>query len=123
MPNVIQNVTLQAGPDAGQLVGLQLLIPRIWGSAAGHMAHSGYLGYFIGLSALKPRKRTHFGRRLFQRFGTSRFVECVGSSQRTFRGLGGSFVLFVFGSGDLTELFLRIERKILQLAYLLKSDC
>ncbi|MEG4353312.1 PrsW family glutamic-type intramembrane protease [Microcoleus sp. LAD1_D3] len=57
VPNVIQNVTLQAGPDAGQLVGLQLLIPRILGSAAGHMAYSGYLGYFIGLSALKPRKR------------------------------------------------------------------
>jgi RsiW-degrading membrane proteinase PrsW (M82 family) len=57
VPNIIQNVTLQAGPEAGQLVGLQLLIPRILGSAAGHMAYSGYLGYFIGLSALKPRKR------------------------------------------------------------------
>ena len=78
VPNIIQNVTLQAGSEAGQLVGLQLLIPRILGCAAGHMAYSGYLGYFIGLSALKPRKRTHFGGRLFQRFGTSRFVECVG---------------------------------------------
>jgi RsiW-degrading membrane proteinase PrsW (M82 family) len=57
VPNIIQNVTLQAGSDAGQLVGLQLLIPRILGSAAGHMAYSGYLGYFIGLSALKPKKR------------------------------------------------------------------
>ena len=57
VPNIIQNVTLQAGLEAGQLVGLQLLIPRILGSAAGHMAYSGYLGYFIGLSALKPRKR------------------------------------------------------------------
>ena len=57
VPNIIQNVTLQAGSDAGQLVGLQLLIPRILGSAAGHMAYSGYLGYFIGLSALKPSKR------------------------------------------------------------------
>jgi RsiW-degrading membrane proteinase PrsW (M82 family) len=47
----------KAGPDAGQLVGLQLLIPGILGSAAGHMAYSGYLGYFIGLSALKPSKR------------------------------------------------------------------
>jgi RsiW-degrading membrane proteinase PrsW (M82 family) len=47
----------QAGADAGQLVGLQLLIPRILGSVAGHMAYSGYLGYFIGLSALKPKKR------------------------------------------------------------------
>lgn len=57
VPNIIQNVTLQAGAEAGELVGLQLLIPRILGSAAGHMAYSGYLGYFIGLSALKPRKR------------------------------------------------------------------
>jgi len=35
---------------------LQLLIPRILGAAA-HMAYSGYWGYFIDLSALKPRKR------------------------------------------------------------------
>ena len=57
VPNIIQNITLQAGPEAAELVGLQLLIPRILGSAAGHMAYSGYFGYFIGLSALKPRKR------------------------------------------------------------------
>lgn len=56
VPNIIQNVTLQAGADAGQLVGLQLLIPRILGSVAGHLAYSGYFGYFIGLSALKPKK-------------------------------------------------------------------
>jgi hypothetical protein len=30
-------------------------------------------------------------------------VECVGSRQRTFAGVGGSFVLCVFGSRDLTE--------------------
>ncbi len=40
--------------NGGQLVGLQLLIPRILGSVAGHMAYSGYLGYFIGLAVLKP---------------------------------------------------------------------
>lgn len=57
VPNIIQNVTLQAGAEAGQLAGLQLLIPRILGSVAGHMAYSGYLGYFIGLSVLKPSKR------------------------------------------------------------------
>jgi RsiW-degrading membrane proteinase PrsW (M82 family) len=68
---------------------LQLLIPGILGSATGHMAHSGYLGYFIGLSALKPRKRTHFGPRLFQRFGTSRFVECVGAASVLFGALVG----------------------------------
>ena len=41
---------------AGQLAGVQLLIPRILGSVAGHMSYSGYFGYFIGLSALKPSK-------------------------------------------------------------------
>lgn len=40
--------------NSGQLVGLQLLIPRILGSVAGHMAYSGYLGYFVGLAVLKP---------------------------------------------------------------------
>ena len=54
---MVNNVTLQAGEGAGQLVGLQLLIPRVLGSVAGHMAYSGYLGYFIGLSVLKPSKR------------------------------------------------------------------
>lgn len=41
----------------GELAGLQLLIPRTLGSIAGHMAYSGYFGYFIGLSMLKPSKR------------------------------------------------------------------
>jgi RsiW-degrading membrane proteinase PrsW (M82 family) len=60
VPSVISDVTLQAGPEAGQLgqlLGLQLLIPRILGSISGHMAYSGYFGYFIGLSVLKPTKR------------------------------------------------------------------
>mgnify|MGYP005841604383 CR=1 FL=1 len=56
VPQIIQSVTFQAGDRAGQLAGLQLLIPRILGSVAGHMAYSGYLGYFIGLAVLKPRK-------------------------------------------------------------------
>lgn len=55
VPEIINNVRLQAGDGVGQLVGLQLLIPRILGSVAGHMAYSGYFGYFIGLSVLKPR--------------------------------------------------------------------
>ncbi|MDP5015955.1 MAG: PrsW family glutamic-type intramembrane protease, partial [Dolichospermum sp.] len=42
--------------NAGQSVGLQLLIPRILGSVAGHMAYSGYLGYFVGLAVLKPMR-------------------------------------------------------------------
>ena len=57
VPQIIQNVTFQAGEGVGELVGLQLLIPRILGSVAGHMAYSGYLGYFIGLSILKPGQR------------------------------------------------------------------
>ncbi len=57
VPAIMQDVTIQAGGDSGELLGLQLLIPRILGSVAGHMAYSGYLGYFIGLSILKPKQR------------------------------------------------------------------
>jgi RsiW-degrading membrane proteinase PrsW (M82 family) len=48
---------MQAGAEAGELLGLQLLIPRILGEVAGHLAYSGYFGYFIGLSVLKPSRR------------------------------------------------------------------
>lgn len=57
VPNIITQVAQRAGEGAGLLIGLQLLIPRILGSIAGHMAYSGYFGYFIGLSVMKPRKR------------------------------------------------------------------
>lgn len=57
VPDMIQNTTLQVGEDPRQLMGLQLLIPRLLGSIAGHMAYSGYFGYFIGLSVLKPRQQ------------------------------------------------------------------
>uniref|UniRef100_B8HY56 FHA domain containing protein n=1 Tax=Cyanothece sp. (strain PCC 7425 / ATCC 29141) TaxID=395961 RepID=B8HY56_CYAP4 len=57
VPGVTQEVAATAGQQAGQLAGLQLLIPRVLGSVAGHMAYSGYFGYFIGLSVLKPSKR------------------------------------------------------------------
>ncbi len=43
--------------QGGELQGLQILIPRVLGSVAGHMAYSGYFGYFIGLSIQKPRRR------------------------------------------------------------------
>ncbi|MEH2311419.1 MAG: PrsW family glutamic-type intramembrane protease [Nostoc sp.] len=57
VPDITQNVAQQVGTGAaGQLAGLQLLIPRILGSVAGHMAYSGYLGYFIGLAVLKPSR-------------------------------------------------------------------
>jgi RsiW-degrading membrane proteinase PrsW (M82 family) len=41
----------------GATYGLMLLIPRILGQIAGHAAYSGYFGYFIGLSVLKPKQR------------------------------------------------------------------
>jgi len=57
VPEIVNNVRLQADAGTGELLGLQLLIPRILGSVAGHMAYSGYFGYFIGLSALIPSRR------------------------------------------------------------------
>lgn len=58
VPNIIQSVSSQAGGlEIAELTGLQLLIPRVLGSVAGHMAYSGYFGYFIGLSILKPSLR------------------------------------------------------------------
>ncbi|UBF26781.1 PrsW family intramembrane metalloprotease [Kovacikia minuta CCNUW1] len=53
----IYKANLVAGEGAAQLASLQLLIPRVLGSVAGHMAYSGYLGYFIGLSVLRSRRR------------------------------------------------------------------
>jgi RsiW-degrading membrane proteinase PrsW (M82 family) len=44
-----------ATPD--ELEGLQILIPRFLGAISGHMAYSGYFGYFIGLAALRPAER------------------------------------------------------------------
>lgn len=55
VPDIINNTPLQAGD--GQLLGLQLLIARVLGSVVGHMAYSGYFGYFIGLSVIRPKKR------------------------------------------------------------------
>lgn len=61
IPNVVQSVAMQtANVGAAELVGLQLLIPRIVGSVFGHMAYSGYFGYYIGLGELKPRRRWKF---------------------------------------------------------------
>lgn len=55
IPGIYQS-TLAAGEGAAQLASLQLLIPRVLGSVAGHIAYSGYLGYFIGLSVLRSRR-------------------------------------------------------------------
>lgn len=57
VPDIVQNTQLQAGADLSQLRGLQLLIPRLLGSISGHMAYSGYFGYFLGLAVLRSRRR------------------------------------------------------------------
>jgi RsiW-degrading membrane proteinase PrsW (M82 family) len=56
VPAAMNSIPFQASSLSGDLIGLQLLIPRILGSVSGHMAYSGYLGYFIGLSALKSNQ-------------------------------------------------------------------
>jgi RsiW-degrading membrane proteinase PrsW (M82 family) len=56
VPDMTQSLAGR-GTDMAELAGLQLLIPRVLGSVAGHMAYSGYFGYFIGLSVLQPRQR------------------------------------------------------------------
>jgi len=55
VPQFAQTVA-QTGMGDGLFAGFRLLIPRILGSLPGHMAYSGYLGYFIGLAVLKPTK-------------------------------------------------------------------
>lgn len=55
-PRIYQSTLMGGGEYAAQLASLQLLIPRVLGSVAGHMAYSGYLGYFIGLSVLRPQQ-------------------------------------------------------------------
>ena len=56
VPDMIQTTALQLGTGWDQLRGLQVLIPRLLGAISGHMAYSGYFGYFIGLAVLKPRQ-------------------------------------------------------------------
>jgi RsiW-degrading membrane proteinase PrsW (M82 family) len=57
VPRIMQQAMEGAGEGVALYFGLALLIPRIVGAIAGHMAYSGYFGYFIGLSVLKPRRR------------------------------------------------------------------
>jgi RsiW-degrading membrane proteinase PrsW (M82 family) len=57
LPQVAQETSINLGLAAGELASLQLLIIRILASVSGHMAYSGYFGYFVGLSVLKPSKR------------------------------------------------------------------
>jgi len=41
--------------QAGQTAGLELVIVRILWAFKGHLAYSGYFGYFVGLAAMKPK--------------------------------------------------------------------
>ncbi len=43
--------------QSGLSAGLDLLLRRIGGDIAGHIAYSGYFGYFIGLAMLRPKNR------------------------------------------------------------------
>ncbi|MBW4510664.1 MAG: PrsW family intramembrane metalloprotease [Scytonematopsis contorta HA4267-MV1] len=57
-PENAARVSQQTGSEAaGILAGLLLVIPRILGTVFGHMAWSGWFGYFIGFSVLKPRQK------------------------------------------------------------------
>jgi RsiW-degrading membrane proteinase PrsW (M82 family) len=58
VPFTTTRVGVQYGIGIGELAGLQLLIPRMLSSVAGHMAFSGYMGYFIGLSVLNPGRKS-----------------------------------------------------------------
>nr|WP_127084535.1 PrsW family glutamic-type intramembrane protease [Dulcicalothrix desertica] len=57
VPRQAMQIAQQLGGANGELAGLQLLVPRILGQVAGHMAWSGWFGYCIGLSILRPNKR------------------------------------------------------------------
>ena len=91
VPEIIRNMTQADGAVAvGQLLGLQLLFPRILGSVAGHMAYSGYLGYFIGLSVLKPRQR-------WQIIGVGYFTAAALHTLWNLMGLISSLLMAVVG--------------------------
>ncbi|MEM7724793.1 MAG: PrsW family glutamic-type intramembrane protease [Cyanobacteria bacterium P01_A01_bin.45] len=85
---------------SGALAGLQLLIPRILGEIAGHMAYSGYFGYFIGLSILKPRNALQT---LAVGYFTASLIHALWNSM-TYFGLVGIFLLI--GIGVLSYAFL-----------------
>ncbi len=91
-------VTQQSGGEAA----LQLLIPRVLGSVAGHMAYSGYLGYFIGLSVLKPSKRWQI---LAVGYFSASLLHALWNAFGTIGNVDQSFWLLVF-VGILSYTFL-----------------
>ena len=89
------------------------------------MAYSGYLGYFIGLSALKPRKRWQIlGVGYFSASALHALWNASGAASVLLLALVGVLsYAFLVAAILKARFFLRIESKILQLEYFLKSDC
>jgi RsiW-degrading membrane proteinase PrsW (M82 family) len=81
VPNVAHINALDVSATDAQLAGLQLLIPRLLGSIAGHMAYSGYFGYFIGLSVMVPQ---HRWRILFVGYGTASLLHALWNVMGTY---------------------------------------
>ena len=88
-------------------MGIRRTISRIAVANSGHFCcrrthgPQWLLGIFYRFECPQTQQAlAYFEPREFQRGGTSRFVEGVGSRQRTFRGVGGSFVLCLFSSRD-----------------------
>lgn len=97
VPQVVTQIAAQSGTEAGQLAGLQLLIPRLLGAIAGHMAYSGYLGYFVGLSVLRSRRRWAI---LAVGYASAAFLHALWNLS----GTGNSFLLM--GAGFLSYVLL-----------------
>jgi len=103
--------------NSGQLVGLQLLIPRILGSVAGHMAYSGYLGYFIGLAVLKPlRGKQILSVGYLSASGLHALWNATGSINAFFVGRSWCFILCFF-NGCYSQSTSIITNQITKLCY------
>lgn len=99
VPGVAQEVARSSSNDfAGALAAVQLLIPRVLGSVAGHMAYSGIFGYFIGLSILKSSKRWQIlAIGYLTSSGIHAFWNASGSLARNFGELATVLALMVVG--------------------------
>jgi RsiW-degrading membrane proteinase PrsW (M82 family) len=89
--------------EVGAFAGLQLLIIRIMSAIAGHVSYSGYFGYFIGLSVLKPNLRWQI---LAIGYLTSSIMHALWNSVSIF---SSNLVIYTFlqsGAGILAYAFL-----------------
>jgi RsiW-degrading membrane proteinase PrsW (M82 family) len=99
-----QETLAQTVPGLEQEVAMKLVIPRMLGSIAGHMAYSGYFGYFIGLSVLKPSRR---GRILAIGWLTSATIHALWNTSSGTFGPMGLAVVGVFSYAFLTAAILK----------------